>query len=274
MLRAAFALNNAGVTLLEQGRTEDALKTFADYIFTMHTLLSSEETATVSSSSSRSSTRSIDDLIHSANARLTQQQGSSPPPPPQSSNDPTRRQVSVYPIDNDLEGLTSALKLRSTQSCMSPVRFRGDSLNHDSNEGPDMDLISATIMYNKGLAHVLAALASCSDDSHFSASSSAAAKKQEKHLIVAATSFTMAHAMLTNHLESCQGILFSEFWNLQLNALVLTNLMHLYQYQGSHQHSQCVSVCLAEVLDLIEHYHGNIVSMQIVVGNHVLAPAA
>lgn len=255
MLRSALALNNAGVTLLERGRTEDALKTFADSIFAMHTFLVEDEADESHSEPIESRPkRSVDDLIHCANARLTQ---TSPPP----CNPNPARQFSVCPIDHDWDGMHSAFKLRPTPSCLSPVRFRGNPLN-DSDDQPDMDLISSTIMYNKGLSHFLAA------------SSCASAKTRDKHLKVAATSFTMSHSMLTNQLESCQGLVFSEFWNLQLNSLVLTYLMQVYQDQGSTHHVQCVSNCLTDVLQLVEHYHGNIVSMQFVVGNHGLAPAA
>ena len=255
MLRAALALNNTGVTLLERGRPEDAVKTFTDSILTMKNALLLIDEAHLGPGTI--SLRAVDCLIHSADARLAQKF-----PPQQFNHNATRLAVSVYPIDNDLDGMTAALKLRTTASwCMSPVRFRESPLS-DSDES-DIDLVAATIMYNKGLAHV-----------HAATSSSSKATKEKKHLGLAATSFSISHSMLTNHLESSQGIVLSEFWNLQLNALVLTNLKLVYQYQGHAQHSQCVSECLKEVLDSIQQYHARFVSIQFAVGNHALASAA
>lgn len=268
--RAALVLNNIGVSLLEQGKTLDGISTFGDSIYAMkHALLWHEQQQDLSSIEGNTLTnmKTIDSLIASANARLIQASAARRLPQDTNNNNSTNHDSnvsSVCPIDDDLTGITAALKeaVRSTTSsaCISPVRFRH---NDDPHDEPDFDLLSAIVLYNNGQAH-------------FSAVSIFKNKKtmSARHLQAASTSFSMAQSLLINHLHNCDGVTTLEFMGYQLLALVLTNLLRVNQHQGLMQHAAAVGESLTEVLELVKDYEDRITSMNVIVGNHIFAPAA
>jgi hypothetical protein len=140
--RAAVALNNTGVALLERGAYRQAMATLKDSLLVMKRTLRFSKFA--SPDCMKHALMDVETRVQKAVKRLANPQPFSPMLP-----------ISVVSHDGSLQYsvMKSGLMKNNGAFCAIPVRIEPADLRNDA-EPQDTDLESAIILYNFALAHI------------------------------------------------------------------------------------------------------------------------
>jgi hypothetical protein len=134
-----LALNNMAVSMLELGCITEALKTFKDSVCMMKSLMSPKE------EDCSHQTACPDEIMQTAIQRLVKCQRKF-----ESTGSNLRVDISAVD-DGDVSAMRSALRYGPSFSMASPIRLRDMATKPD-----DLDIQAGIILYNMGLAHLLA----------------------------------------------------------------------------------------------------------------------
>jgi tetratricopeptide (TPR) repeat protein len=210
--RAAIALNNMGVSLLEQRAYRQGMETLKDAIFVMK-LVFRPQSRNSGLGAASDSTSSTDMKIHRAVQRMA-----NPKPVPSAVIIDV---VSHGVASSHCSPLGSILHESSSSSCTVAIRIEATDL--DCPEDRDPDLESAMMLYNFGLAHLCMAKLAKSP-----------MKLQEGALKL----FNMAYSIISNknglsRLSEGEMRLKSET-RLLLAVTVLSNVVRVLTEMGKH----------------------------------------
>jgi hypothetical protein len=210
--RAAIALNNMGVSLLERRAYRQGMETLKDAIFVMKRVFRPQSRNSTLGATS-DSTCSTDIKIHRAVQRMA-----NPQPVP-----------SAMIIDVLSHGVASSHSsplgsiLRESYSSSFTIPIRIEATDIESPEDIDPDLESAIMLYNFGLAHICMAKL---------------AKSPMKLREGALKLFNMAYSIISNK-NSLSGLSESEMRRLSETRLllalaVLNNVVRVLTEMGKH----------------------------------------
>jgi hypothetical protein len=210
--RAAIALNNMGVSLLDQRAYRQGMETLKDAIFVMKRVFR-PQSRNSSLDATSDSTSSTDIKIHRAVQRMANPQ-------------PISFTMITDVLSHDVASphsspLGSILRESSSSSFTIPIRIEATDI--DCPEDRDPDLESALMLYNFGLAHLCMAKL---------------AKSPMKLREGALKLFNMAYSIISNK-NSLSGLSESEIrrfseTRLLLAIAVLNNVVRLLTQMGKH----------------------------------------
>jgi hypothetical protein len=256
--RAALCLNNMGVTMLERGYFREATATFKDSLEIMRALMTPTPPGLVLGSAVESvdeaQERRIEQKLHSGTAHLARTS--------QSIKTSLRSDIEICPVD---EGDASAL--RFALQCMSsspsrpattivaafPVRLRCTAFEKS------LDLQAATVLYNVGLAHLMA---------HLTARPTSSA--QEKYLTGALKNLSLAHSLFARTIQNdeANNEAFQNLCAMLGSAMVLKNLFRIFHHQKQLCKAQQVLASLAMLEAAVD------TSRHSLIQDYTIAPAA
>lgn len=222
LFRAALAINNCGVSLLEQGHVRDAQKTFREALVLMKQASCNPTDA--------AACEGIAETLHVASARLVRAQ-----------NSPVH--AVVFEIcamedgdDDQLSRITASLQYGPSLSIFFPIRIRSTTAVQDDNiqQNLEMKRHMAVLLYNQGLSHLL--WGQCAVMSQTTL--------QQKHYSTALSCLHVAQAVLSQHCLAALGHYrkaqqqqqdadpFQKQCALIVQALVVTSLVQVIQVQN------------------------------------------
>jgi hypothetical protein len=307
--RTAMALNNVGVTMLEQGHFHDALQLFQD------ALLVTQVTTAVPSSSGVDHPQDPQEmdtgmlLLQSARSQLVQQQQQGR----QQTQQAPFEKLQICPCDDgDVADMKNVLEC---VSAFVPIRLRSrefydpqehqqqpqqeeDSSKYTKNMEDESNNTNSTrggaammmvmILYNQGLAYLLAhvqdKLKLCNDhhdsknltSSSFSFSTGTTTKEYGQAMLLrgAVECFSTAHALIQDHLTKHFDNSFETLWILYVLAMVHKTLMWLSRL--NHQDLQALHAreMLSRVLLAIHNCQEYLQALNIKTSNQAIASAA
>ena len=201
--RAAIALNNIGVSLLERGAQKNAIDTLKDAIAVMRHVFP-DETPTCAR-------KDIDGMLERACKKLSA---------PEVVCSWFKVQSVSYGEPSTLAHLKTASRLRPTGQAFYPVRIE---VTDSADEPRDVDLESGILLYNFGLAHILL--------SHI------VQKAAGRYRSGAMKVLDLAHAILTNRSKSCEDP-FQQVQLVFVTLLVLSSIVQVLQEEGQFQQAE------------------------------------
>lgn len=224
--RAALALNNSGVSLLERGYYTEAITAFKDSLAIMKALMNNTDNISLE--------QTIEQKLQACNTKLACMQASS--------LDSIVDIIEISPID---DGDVSAM--RAALSCMSacnkamtivfPIRLRCAAFEMN------LDLQVATVLYNVGLASLAATYASSS------------AQQLSKKLLTtsALRNLSMAHSLFSRNIHNNKSNhnggegehAYQRLCAMLVSGLVLKNMFRLFQSQKQLGKAQQVLASLS-----------------------------
>jgi hypothetical protein len=276
--RGALALNNYGVSVMRQGNFHDAITIFKDALSFMSDCITMDMGGGGGLSVNRSPSSSSDD--EAADLRLNEALRLAMSRLVLSHKNPaSHKDIVVCPFDEgDLTSMIAALQCVPEEALRFPVRLCCDSLSTTTPLQDDMNLPSAAIMHNHGLARLLAY-------EHGPENT----RKKEHLLQGALCSLSAAHAMIaskytaattssTMAAEQQQPVVDSiydrQLRPLLLDAVVLTNLFRVHWYTRQTEAAHQVMTTLTCLLNKVQVCQDYLLSLNVEMGIHKMASAA
>jgi hypothetical protein len=213
LFRAALAINNCGVSILEKGRVREAQKTFREALILMKH---------ASCNPTAAACQGISETLHTASARLVRAQKS-----------PVHAVVfeicAMEDGNDDLSSIKSSLHYGPSSSIVFPIRIRStaDAVQDDDiQQNLEMNKRHmAILLYNHGLAHLL--WGQCAIMSQTTL--------QQKHYSSALSCLHVAQAVISQHLAREQqqdDDPFQKQCSLIVQALVVNSLVQVMHVQN------------------------------------------
>jgi hypothetical protein len=214
--RGAIALNNMGVSLLEQRAYRQGLDTLKDSIVLMKRVFHQQSTP-LPSTMPMYSTSNVDAKVEQANKRMANPQAA-----------PSVLSIGVVSYDGPSfyhSTIDSVLKVGSA-SPFAFVPIRIETADFDTQEDQDHEMESAILLYNLGIAHLCVSKLANSPD-----------KPQE----LALSLFNLSYTIITN--MNCKSRLDDDEEHMQqihengmysLAVIVLNNLVQVLTDMGKH----------------------------------------
>lgn len=258
--RAALALNNSSVTLLEQGDLQDSIDTFKDALVLMRKYMVSAaegSNALASANASLNCAFVMDEMLSAAASRLARTQKKPP------------FDFNVRPFDDGDLSLISSLQQGNLaqHGTAFPVRLRCDPANPvfvDHN----LDIPTAALLYNLGVAHSLVV----STTTTYAAESSP--ERRKKHMAAAYQCFSMAHSILSRNIDNCESA-FHELQVMLLSGLVLSQLFQMLRSTSRFTEAEEVLATLGWLLEEMVDRQDTLRAINIYTTSHQgTAPAA
>jgi hypothetical protein len=257
--RAALALNNSSVTLLEQGDLQDSIDTFKDALAMMKKYMVSaaeDSKALASANASLNCSFVMDEMLSAAASRLAR----SPKKPP--------LDVNVRPFDDGDLSLISSLRQGNLvqHGAAFPVRLRCDPANPIFDD-QNLDIPSAAMLYNLGVAHSLAV-------STTTYAAESRPERRKNHMAAAFQCFSMAHSILSRNIDNCESA-FHKLRVMLLAGLVLSQLFQMLRSTSRFTEAEEVLATLGWLLEEMEDCQSTLRAMNIyTTSHHGTAPAA
>jgi hypothetical protein len=233
--RAALCLNNMGVTMLERGYFREATATFKDSLEIMRALMTPASPAPLLGSAAETvyevQERRIQQKLQSGAAHLARTS--------QTIKTLLRSDIEICPLDEgDVSALRFALQCMSSPSKPAtttivafPVRLRCTAFEKS------LDLQAATVLYNVGLAHLMA---------HLTARPTSSV--QERLLTGALKNLSLAHSLFARTIqteEASSSEAFQTLCAMLVSAMVLKNMFRIFHNQKQLSKAQQVLASLA-----------------------------
>jgi hypothetical protein len=216
LFRASLAINNTGVSILEQGHARDAQKTFRESLILMKQACSNPTAAAC---------ERIEETLQSASARLVRAQ-----------NTPVHAVFEICAIeDGDALSNTikSGLRYGPSSSQVFPIRVR-TTAGQDDGQFYEMQMKrpTAIVLYNQGLAHLLWGQCVVMYKSAI----------QQQHYSAALSCFSVAQGVLSQHMARMflteehehqhQDVVFEKQCSLIVQAFVVNSLVHIMRIKS------------------------------------------
>jgi hypothetical protein len=190
LFRAALAVNNCGVSLLEKGHVREAQKTFREALILMKQAAATNK-PTTSTSTTLSCDTNIKETLQNASARLVRAQ-----------NSPVHTVFEISAIEDgdDLNNIKSSLQYGPSSSLFFPIRIRSTSQDDDNlrqqqqQQQLQMKRPMAIVLYNQAVAHLLWGQSAIMSETSI----------QQTHYSAAVSCLTVAQAVLSQHLAKDQ----------------------------------------------------------------------
>jgi hypothetical protein len=284
--RAALSVNNYGVSMMERGHFENAIKTFDDALAIMrqtiihdlvaadmqHSPSSADDSSCSLSSRPGKISSSAHDALQSAVFRLRAAQescrknGGRRPP----------GTLHIFPIEeNDASSMRASIESGPESSLCLPIRLRG--LPHSENNTSIDDnttIPSALILRNHGLAHLLEHERQQQQQQRASGFIGLSKMSCYYHLEKAVLSLSVSHSMLAQYRsESCDDA-FDLMRALMLSALVLQNLLRALLHANQHEQAQQVASALDHIGNDVQDAQQVLIAMNVETDNDTTACAA
>jgi hypothetical protein len=262
--RAALSLNNAGVSFLERGYHVEAIAAFKDSLAIMRACMNSSSSTTdnTTNSSAAALEQAIEQKLQACNTKLAcmhKRTSNSVVRGNSSSEGGVDAMIEISPIDDG-----DVCAMRAALSCMSsscnknaamgvvvvvfPIRLRCAAFEKS------FDLQAATVLYNVGLAYLLAAtynkINTAQHQQHLS-----------KKLLAtgALRNLSMAHSLFSRNIHTAaaagdhsgeqqqqhHGDAYQRLCAMLVSGLVLKNMFRLFQSQQQRVKAQQVLASLA-----------------------------
>jgi hypothetical protein len=256
--RAALALNNSSVTLLEQGYLQESIDTLKDALLMMkRSMVPAAEDKAVGSADPATLNCAfvMDQMLSAAAGRLARTQKK----PQQGSLD-----FNIRPFDDGDLSLISSLQQGHLVHGAFPVRLRCDPAN-PTRVDENVDIPSAAILYNLGLAHSLALSTTNAERRP---------ERRNKHMAAAFQCFSMAQSILSRNMEHCESA-FHELRVMLLAGLALSQLFRILRTTSRLTAAEEVLATLGWLLEEMEDRQDALHAMNIfTTSHHGTAPAA
>lgn len=246
------------ISIMQHGHFQDAIKTFKDALSFMSECITMELGDVAGnpyrSSSDDDEASPLNEVLRLAISRLVFSQ-----------KNPSSHDVIICPFDEgDITSMISALQCVPKVAARFLVRLRCEgSLSTQQ----DMNLPSAAMMHNFGLARLLAY-------------EHGPQPKPKKACLLqdALCSLSAAHSMIQRHMMDKQpadkNIVYDRLRPLLLDAVVLTNLFRVHWHTNQTDAANDVMTTLTSLLNEVQIHQDYLLSRNVEMGNHKIASAA